>query len=203
MEKTKKQYQSEHTKEQIVSAVIHLLVTKGYGNTSITDISQESGLTKGALYHHFKDKEEVFYRAISYLSDVLKRNLIVKVSASGDSLQRLRYLFDTFIELNENNNQYVQIVSSLILGMGDLGTALVKPLEEFFSELSYYIERIIVKGQTSREINPDLDAKLLSFNIIGMLFGNTIPWVLNKDRINYKAMMNVQKEILLKSLKIS
>lgn len=200
MEKTKKQYQSEHTKEQIVGAVIDLLVTKGYGNTSISDISRLSGLTKGALYHHFRDKEDLFYTAINYLSDVLKQNLIVKVSDSGDSVERLNSLVDTFIDLNENNTQYVQIVSGLILGMGDLETALIQPLEDFFSELSYHIERIIVKGQAGKEINPDLDAKLLSLNIIGMLFGNTIPWVLNKDRINYKAMMDVQKEILLRSL---
>jgi AcrR family transcriptional regulator len=201
MEKTKKQYQSEHTKEQIVNAVIQLLAKKGYGNSSISDISRETGLTKGALYHHFKNKEEIFYTTLSHIGDIIKRSLIENDSASESSVQRLGQLFDTFAELGENKNQYILIISSLVLEMGGVEGTFVQPLRDLFSELFYFVERIIVKGQTGKEINVDLDAKLLSLNIIGMLLGNTIPWILNRDKANYKAMMGTQKEILIRSLK--
>jgi AcrR family transcriptional regulator len=201
MEKTKKQYQSEHTKEQIVNAVIQLLAKKGYGNSSISDISRETGLTKAALYHHFKNKEEIFYTTLSHIGDIIKRSLIENDSASESSVQRLGQLFDTFAELGENKNQYILIISSLVLEMGGVEGTFVQPLRDLFSELFYFVERIIVKGQTGKEINVDLDAKLLSLNIIGMLLGNTIPWILNRDKANYKAMMGTQKEILIRSLK--
>jgi len=202
MEKTKKQFQSEHTKGQIINAVLYLLASKGYGNTSISDISREAGLTKGALYHHFQNKEEIFYTTMGYLSDVLKTSLIDKEPIPGSALQRLGSLFDTFVKLNENYDQYIMIISGLLIEMGSAGGSFVAPLVNILSELSYYIERIIIKGQTGKEISAELDAKLLSLNIIGMLFGNTIPWLLNKDKINYKALMDVQKEALIRSLQI-
>jgi len=118
MKKSKKQFQSEHTKEQIINAVLHLLASKGYGNTSISDISREAGLTKGALYHHFRNKEEIFYTTVNYLSDTLRMSLIEDAPVSDSALQRLRNLFDTFVTLNENNDQYVMIISGLLLEMG-------------------------------------------------------------------------------------
>ena len=94
------------------------------------------------------------------------------------------------------------IISGLLLEMGGVEGGFIEPLSDILLELAYYIERIIVKGQTGKEIISDFDAKLLSLNVTGMLLGNTIPWLLNKDKINYKAMMDVQKEVLIRSLKV-
>jgi len=201
MEKTKKQYQSERSKEQIINAAMHLLAVRGYGNTSISDLSTATGLTKGALYHHFKNKEEIFYMTIDYIGSILRQKLMIKDTSSFTSLQKLSQLVDSFVGLFNENNQYIMIMSGLFLNMGDTENSFAQPLVELLSELSHYVERIIMKGQSGREISQDFDAKLLSLNILGMLLGNTIPWILNKDRINYRAMMEVQKEILIRSLK--
>jgi AcrR family transcriptional regulator len=201
MEKTKKQFQSERSKEQIIKAAMHLLAVRGYGNTSISDLSAATGLTKGALYHHFRDKEEIFYTTIDAIGSILKERLMIKDNGSYTTLQKLGHLVDSFVRLFEENNQYILIMSGLFLEMADSEDTFAQPLVELFSELSHYIERIIVKGQSAKEISQDLDAKLLSLNILGMLLGNTMPWILNKDRINYEAMMDIQKEILIRSLK--
>ena len=50
----------EITEERILDAAQRLFLEKGYENTSIQDIVEElGGLTKGAVYHHFKSKEEI------------------------------------------------------------------------------------------------------------------------------------------------
>lgn len=50
----------EATREKILDASQQLFVEKGYDETSIQDIVNElDGLTKGAVYHHFKSKEEI------------------------------------------------------------------------------------------------------------------------------------------------
>jgi AcrR family transcriptional regulator len=201
MNQNKKQFQSKESKKQIINATMRLMAVKGYGNTSISDISKETGLTKGALYHHYHNKQEIFENTILSISVILKQRLMDSEFASLTSLQRLNQLFDSFIELFEENNHYYLIISSLVLEMEGNRVSFAQPLVGIFSDISPFIERIIVKGQASQEISPDFDVKLLSLNIIGMLFGNTIPWILNKDKTNYRAMMESQKDLLLRSIK--
>ena len=50
----------EVTVERILDVSQRLFLEKGYENTTIQDIVEElGGLTKGAVYHHFKSKEEI------------------------------------------------------------------------------------------------------------------------------------------------
>ena len=50
----------EVTVEKILEVSQRLFMEKGYDNTTIQDIVNElGGLTKGAIYHHFKSKEEI------------------------------------------------------------------------------------------------------------------------------------------------
>ena len=51
----------EQTIERILDVSTKLFFEKGYENTSVQDILDELGdLSKGAIYHHFKSKEDIF-----------------------------------------------------------------------------------------------------------------------------------------------
>lgn len=49
----------EKTVEKILSIAYRLFMEKGYENTTIQDITDELGMSKGAIYHHFKSKEDI------------------------------------------------------------------------------------------------------------------------------------------------
>lgn len=51
---------SERSKTQILDAALKLFSHKGYGATSVRDIAEEAGVSKGNVYHHFADKEAIF-----------------------------------------------------------------------------------------------------------------------------------------------
>lgn len=56
----KKQLQSEQTKKKVAHAARTLFVQKGYKATSIEDIVEATGSSKGNIYYHFKSKEGLF-----------------------------------------------------------------------------------------------------------------------------------------------
>jgi len=60
--KSRKEEYAEMTRQALLEAALKLFIQKGYHNTSIEDIVQEARLTRGALYHHYKSKEEIFIR---------------------------------------------------------------------------------------------------------------------------------------------
>ena len=96
----------EITVEKILEVAQRLFLEKGYENTTIQDIVDElGGLTKGAIYHHFKSKEEI----ICALSDKLfaENNpfAIVKQRKDLNALQKMREA----VKLNQQNTQEKQL----------------------------------------------------------------------------------------------
>lgn len=81
----------EVTEERILEAAQRLFLEKGYDNTTIQDIvDQLGGLTKGAVYHHFKSKEEILDKVGDRM--FFQNNPFEAVKQRGDlnGLEKLR-----------------------------------------------------------------------------------------------------------------
>lgn len=50
---------SGDTKERILETALELFAQSGYLGTSMSDIAKQLGITKGALYKHYKSKQEI------------------------------------------------------------------------------------------------------------------------------------------------
>lgn len=60
-------YSKEHkqkTRQRILDSASRLFPRKGYDAVSIDDLMRDAGLTRGAFYHHFSDKAEVYSKAV-------------------------------------------------------------------------------------------------------------------------------------------
>ena len=62
---------AEATRAALVQSAVVRFARDGYGGTSLDDIASDVGTTKGAVYHHFKDKQRVFQAAYEHLSHSL------------------------------------------------------------------------------------------------------------------------------------
>ena len=60
VKKSKKVEQAEVTRGALLRIARELFTEKGYAATATEDIVQQAGVTRGALYHHFRDKEDLF-----------------------------------------------------------------------------------------------------------------------------------------------
>lgn len=58
------------TKERILMAALRLFAREGYEAVSVSDIAGELGLTKGALYKHFKNKRDIFDSIVARMVQV-------------------------------------------------------------------------------------------------------------------------------------
>ena len=54
----------ERTRAQLIEAAAKLINEKGYDRTSLEEIARRAGMTRGAIYNNFKDKEEIFLAVI-------------------------------------------------------------------------------------------------------------------------------------------
>lgn len=74
--RTAKELQGEETRTELVAAATGLFGERGYKATSLDAIAAEAGVTKGALYHHFSGKDDLF----KAVYETVKRDLSVELT---------------------------------------------------------------------------------------------------------------------------
>src|SRR6187549_1937442 len=87
---------SELTKEKILKKSGLLFNTQGYKSTSISDITSSTGFTKGAIYRHFKSKEELEKETLFHLSSVMFEKLRERIKEKKNASEKLRAIFYNF-----------------------------------------------------------------------------------------------------------
>lgn len=60
---------AEMRKAQLLSSACKLFCSKGYRNTTTEEIARKTGLTKGSLYFHFKNKEDILFSLVKSMSE--------------------------------------------------------------------------------------------------------------------------------------
>ncbi len=90
----------ELTKEKILKKSGLLFNTQGYKATSISNITDATGFTKGAIYRHFESKDVLEVETLFHLSNIMfesMRNVIKEKMNAPDKLRAVCTFFETYI----------------------------------------------------------------------------------------------------------
>lgn len=84
----------EQTVEKILDAAACLFAQKGYAHTTLQDVIDETGLSKGAVYHHFKSKEEIAAKVGDRMGAEFTATLVhIRDDDAMTGLQKLQAVF--------------------------------------------------------------------------------------------------------------
>lgn len=116
----KNQAQSIQTRNKLISTAKIFFAHHGYIATSTEDIVRESNLTRGALYHHFKDKKELFYAVFETIELDILKHLEQAVPKTINSWEALFYRATAFMEIchSESVRRIILLDAPSLLGWG-------------------------------------------------------------------------------------
>jgi TetR/AcrR family transcriptional repressor of nem operon len=86
------------TRQHIIEKSMQLFSVKGYFNTSIDSIVKTAGLTKGGLYGHFANKQEIWYAVYDECVRIWKRVVFQGVREVPDPLARLDRVMENHLQ---------------------------------------------------------------------------------------------------------
>ncbi|HVO33267.1 MAG TPA: TetR/AcrR family transcriptional regulator [Elusimicrobiota bacterium] len=144
---------------KIMRASIHLFVRQGIHGTTTKDIAREAGVAEGALYRHFKSKDELAWHIFQVHLDQFTAELMGKVMMLKHARERVRaYVAESFAAYDSDPELFTYLI-----------------LQEH-SELDKYARkykhpghvalRLIEDGQSSGEIRAG-DRKILASLFVG------------------------------------
>jgi len=82
--------QADATRTALSAAARQLFTERGYAATSTTEIVERAGVTRGALYHHFAAKDELFRAVFEQLEGEVTKHVAEEALTSPDPLEQLR-----------------------------------------------------------------------------------------------------------------
>jgi AcrR family transcriptional regulator len=77
---------SESTRRELLKVARELFTEPGYAATPIEDVAERAGVTKGALYHHFRNKRELFEAVFEELEIEIVQKVIEAAMGAGDDV---------------------------------------------------------------------------------------------------------------------
>ena len=93
---------SSKGKDIILNKCVELLLLKGFDAVSISDIQNATGMSRGLIYHHYKNKEELFMEVVGkYLLELFIINL--QDVKDFNIEQMINFTHDTYSKICKNN----------------------------------------------------------------------------------------------------
>jgi AcrR family transcriptional regulator len=106
------QARSRRSQRQILDAALKLFSHRGYGATSVDDIADAAGTSKGNIYHHFPDKESIFRALLNQYFEAMSKPDFPfnKALASGTFPENLETLGHAARDMVRDYKQYVSLI---------------------------------------------------------------------------------------------
>ncbi|WP_288438459.1 TetR/AcrR family transcriptional regulator [uncultured Chryseobacterium sp.] len=167
---------AEKTKQHIIEKTATLFNTKGYISTSLSDITQVTGLTKGSIYGNFENKDEVAIEVYKYNAGILSKTLS---RSFGDefptSLDKLR----AFVDFYRKNWQFVFAnggcpLMNAATEADDSFPALKTQVKQSFEKWMMKISDTIAEGQSKGEIDEKINAQQYASLFIMLIEGGIL-----------------------------
>jgi TetR/AcrR family transcriptional regulator, lmrAB and yxaGH operons repressor len=94
------------SKTKYLPCLLSLFRQHGYDGTTLSKISEATGLGKASLYHHFpKGKDEMVTTVLNYLQDFMQQNILVGLQSEGDVSAKFQRMCDRFNEVYEGGKK--------------------------------------------------------------------------------------------------
>jgi AcrR family transcriptional regulator len=86
------------TRQRIIEESLHLFTVRGYFNTSISDILEATGLTKGGLYGHFQSKEDIWYAVYERAVEIWQGIVFEEARGIANPVHRIEKTIENDLE---------------------------------------------------------------------------------------------------------
>ncbi len=157
---------SEMTEARIIAAARRLFVTRNYADVTTGMITEEAGVTKGGLYHHFPSKERLYVTMMLRDLEGKRRMFSRAVEMEGTCRERLARITRDFLELPEEDRELTRLVRRDINIFTDPERdKLVRAYQRALPDL---IERIVTDGIAHGELRPG-NPRILSWSFVALV----------------------------------
>ena len=190
----------EIRRAEIMDAAMLLFMEKGYANTTTQDIVDKVNISRGLLYYHFKNKEDILYCLVERYSEKLLRDIHVIVNDDDKTaIEKIRAFIDATIISTDN----VSAEGTELQKTADLEEnryMLDKLSHKLIEKLTIYFERIINQGISEKVFSVKYPSETAEFLMTAYVFVSNNIGIITSKKEPVKDYLNAFKIMLEQNL---
>ena len=160
----------EIRRAEIMDASMLLFMEKGYANTTTQDIVDKVNISRGLLYYHFKNKEDILYCLVERYSEKLLRDIHVIVNDDDKTaIEKIRAFIDATIISTDNVSAEGTELQKTV-DLKENRYMLDKLSHKLIEKLTIYFERIINQGISEKVFSVKYPSETAEFLMTAYVF---------------------------------
>ena len=169
----------EMRRAEIINAAMLLFMEKGYLNTTTQDIVDKVNISRGLLYYHFKNKEDILYCLVEQYSDKLLRRIhLIAYDEEKNAIEKIRAFIDETIISSESVTDEESELQKTV-DLEENRYMIDKLSHKIIEKLTIYFERIINQGISEKTLFVKYPSETAEFLMTAYVF------VSNNIKIRY------------------
>ena len=188
---------AEKTKEYIIEKSAPVFNMQGYTGTSLSDVIQITGLTKGSIYGNFKNKDELAIDVYRYNIKELGKQIADAINSKESAPDKL-IAFTHFYRTNWKKifEKGGCPILNAAVEADDSVSFLKTHVQHSIKSLSRTLSNIINEGQKNAELKKTVNADEFAYTIITMLEGGMmLSKIMNNQKLLFSALDRIEKLI--------
>lgn len=189
---------SENTKQLIIESTASLFNTKGYAGTSINDLMEATGLSKGCIYGNFENKDEIALLVFDYNFGKVTQHMKERIIATDNSIERLLVYPNTY--RNYFRYPYLQAgcpILNTATEVDDTHPKLKKSVQKALDIWRTSIENQVKRGISRNEIREDTNPEEIAVIMISMIEGAFMQAKVNNRMTELKVAMTFLEKLIM------
>lgn len=190
----------EIRRAEIMDASMLLFMEKGYANTTTQDIVDKVNISRGLLYYHFKNKEDILYCLVERYSEKLLREIHVIVNDDDKTaIEKIRAFIDATIISTDNVSAEGTELQKTV-DLEENRYMLDKLSHKLIEKLTIYFERIINQGIAEKEFSVKYPSETAEFLMTAYVFVSNNIGIKTSKKEPVKDYLNAFKIMLEQNL---
>lgn len=190
----------EIRRAEIMDAAMLLFMEKGYANTTTQDIVDKVNISRGLLYYHFKNKEDILYCLVERYSEKLLRDIHVIVNDDDKTaIEKIRAFIDATIISTDNVSAEGTELQKTV-DLEENRYMLDKLSHKLIEKLTIYFERIINQGILEKVFSVKYPSETAEFLMTAYVFVSNNIGIITSKKEPVKDYLNAFKIMLEQNL---
>jgi AcrR family transcriptional regulator len=182
---------------EIIATAAEIFRRNGYADTSVQDVADAVGILKGSLYYYIDSKEDLLYRVLLEVHEDAQ-GMLGEISAMTDltALERISAYVRRHLEYNVRNLNKIAVYYHDFGLLSPDRQADIRKQRRVYED---FLEELIEEAQAAGEIDPDADARVLSYCMFGTL-NWTYTWYRPGGRVSVSELADMVADFTVKGL---
>jgi TetR/AcrR family transcriptional repressor of nem operon len=171
-------------KEKIIWESLKLFSLKGFLSTSIHDIMEETKVSKGGLYNHFKSKDDIFLAVLGEAQKIWRHRSLAGLDQIEKPVAKVKRLLENYRDRYLKDKETFPggcLFVTLSVELDDQNPVFSQMLNEGFIGVKAMIKRFLDQGKDSKELRSDVNTEEVTEMIFSGMLGASVIYGMQKS----------------------